>query len=167
MFERVRMTFLPSFSDPHQIEAYNEKTGARIAHQIKKGGEIVQTIFWQCRQNQFPFWQCTTANNSDPQPIGPGEYTLTWLLEGKPFWEMKNVTVSTGGAADIYSTGGIFFDGPWDDYAYIYVANGNVSASPTFNIFFARQEIQAGKLGSKAHDGGNQTGRGISGGISW
>jgi hypothetical protein len=143
-FERVRMTFLPSFQDPQHIAAYNPNTGAFLVSQLRNAdGEVVSTVFWEARQDRFPYWTTTAVNNSDPAPLAAGDYTLTWSIDGADFWSLP-FSVSTAPAENVYDQPNHYLDGPWSDWAYIYVPNGNLSQNPTFNLFLRDKKAKPG-----------------------
>ncbi len=134
-FERVRMTFLPEFSDPQHIAPYNPNTGAFLVSQLgDASGAVIRTVFWEAREERFPYWTANAVDNYDPPPLTPGDYTLTWLIDGAPFWELS-FAVSAGEAASAYDAPSLHLEGPWEDWAYIYVPNGNLDQAPTFNVF--------------------------------
>ncbi len=144
MFDRVRMTFLPDFQDPQHIAGYNPDTGAFLVSQLADAsGEVVHTSFWEARQDRFPFWTATITGNSEPPVFPAGEYTLTWLLEGKPFWSL-GFTISDAPSSNPYDPPNHYLDGPWNDWAYIYVPNGNLSQAPTFNFFLRDKAASPG-----------------------
>jgi hypothetical protein len=143
-FERVRMTFLPNFQDPQHIAAYNPNTGAFLVSQLRDaGGNVVSTVFWEARQDRFPYWTATAVNNSDPAPLPPGDYTLTWSIDGADFWSLA-FSVSTAPSENVYDPPNHYLDGPWNDWAYIYVPNGNLSQNPTFNLFLRDKKANPG-----------------------
>jgi hypothetical protein len=148
-FERVRMTFLPDFQDPQHIAAYNPGTGAFITSQLVSGdGSMVQTIYWEARQDRFPYWTATAVGNSEPPTLKPGEYTLTWMLEGTPFWSL-DFEVAGGAAQSAYDSPSFYLNGPWNDWAYMYVPNGNLSQAPTFNFFLRDEDAKLGSWTEK------------------
>lgn len=143
-FERVRFTFLPDFQDPQHIAAYNPNTGAFLVSELTHAsGEPVRTIFWEARQDRFPYWTATAVNNSDPEPLQAGKYALTWKIDGAPMWQLP-FEVSTQGAASAYDQPNTYLEGPWQEWAYIYVPNGNLSQNPTFNFFLRDKEAKPG-----------------------
>lgn len=148
-FERVRMTFLPSFQDPQHIAAYNPNTGAFLVSQLRdESGGLVSTVFWEARQDRFPYWTTTAVNNSDPAPLAPGAYTLTWYIDGTAYWSLP-FEVSAGAAASAYDQPNSYLNGPWNDWAYIYVPNGNLSQAPTFNFFLRDESAKPGTWAEK------------------
>jgi len=143
-FERVRMTFLPAFQDPQHIAAYNPNTGAFLVSQLRnEAGEEVSRVFWESRQDSFPYWTTTAVGNSDPAPLNAGKYTLTWYIDGAAFWSLP-FEVSTSAAASAYDQPNSYLEGPWNDWAYIYVPNGNLSQNPTFNFFLRDKQARPG-----------------------
>ncbi|MEJ8568680.1 hypothetical protein [Elongatibacter sediminis] len=143
-FERVRMTFLPDFQDPQHIAAYNPNTGAHLVSQLSDAsGAVVRTVFWEARQDRFPYWTASAVDNYDPPPLNPGDYTLTWLVDGTPFWKLP-FEVATGAAASAYDQPNTYLEGPWNDWAYIYVPNGNLAQAPTFNLFVRDRDAKPG-----------------------
>lgn len=143
-FERVRLTFLPNFNDPQNIAAYNPDTGAFIVTELKShADDSVRTIFWEARQESFPYWNASVRNNSDPAPLSAGKYTLTWKIDGAPFWQLP-FEVSAQAAANAYDQPNTYLEGPWQDWAYIYVPNGDLSQNPTFNIFLRDKQATMG-----------------------
>ncbi|KAA9134111.1 hypothetical protein F3N42_00755 [Marinihelvus fidelis] len=143
-FERVRMTFLPDFQDPQHIAPYNKDTGAFLVSQLaNKGGEVVSTVYWEARKDSFPYWTASAVNNSDPAPLAEGGYTLTWSIDGAPFWSLPFV-VEGAAAASAYDQPNLYLEGPWNDWAYIYVPNGNLSQAPTFNLFIRDRDASPG-----------------------
>lgn len=143
-FERVRFTFLPDFNDPNHIAAYNPNSGAWLISQIANdSGEVVQTIQWEARRESFPIWVGQAVNNSDPDALAPGDYTATWTIDGQPFWALE-FSVENAGAASAYEQGHFLLEGPWADWAYVYVPNGNLGQTPTFNLFIRDAEARPG-----------------------
>lgn len=143
-FERVRMTFLPDFTDPQHIAAYNPNTGAFIVSELRNDdNELVDTVFWEARKDKFPFWTTTAVNNSDPAPLTEGEYTLTWKIDGEEFWELPFEVVSEE-ASNAYDQPNVYLKGPWQNWAYIYVPNGNLNQTPTFNLFLRDKNATPG-----------------------
>ena len=143
-FERVRMTFLPEFQDPQHIAAYNPNTGAFLVAELKNGSdEVVRTLFWEARQDSFPYWTTSVVNNSDPAPLAAGEYTFTWKIDGKAFWQLP-FEVGSQPAASAYEKPNMLLEGPWQEWAYIYVPNGNLGQNPTFNLFLRDAEASMG-----------------------
>ncbi|AKS43153.1 hypothetical protein [Wenzhouxiangella marina] len=141
-FERVRFAFLPDFNDPQHIAAYNPNTGAFLTSQITDAtGNVVQTVQWEARREAFPIWVGQAVNNSDPAPLAPGAYTATWTLDGQAFWAMDFELVASGGASP-YEQGHYLLEGPWSEWAYVYVPNGNLSQAPTFNLFLRDAEAR-------------------------
>jgi hypothetical protein len=135
MFDRVRMTFLPDFQDPQHIAGYNPDTGAFLVSQLADAsGKVVHTSFWEARQDRFPFWTATITGNSEPPVFPAGNYTLTWLLEGTAFWSL-DFEISAAPSSNPYDPPNHYLEGPWNDWAYVYVPNGNLSQAPTFNFF--------------------------------
>lgn len=143
-FERVRMTFLPEFQDPQHIAPYNPNTGAFLVSQLSnEQGEVIQTVFWEARKDRFPYWTTSAVNNSEPSPLAEGQYTLTWKIDGTAFWELP-FEVSSQAASNPYDQPNVYLEGPWQDWAYIYVPNGNLSQAPTFNLFIRDKAASPG-----------------------
>jgi hypothetical protein len=143
-FERVRLSFLPDFNDPRHIAAYNPDSGAYLVSRIlNASGESVQTVFWEARREAFPIWVGQALNNSDPAPLAAGDYTLSWTLDGQPFSTME-FSVAKSGAASAYEQGHFLLEGPWSEWAYIYVPSGNLSQTPTFNLFLRDAQARPG-----------------------
>ncbi len=143
-FERVRMTFLPAFQDPQHIAAYNPNTGAFLVSQMTdQSGAVVSTVSWEARQESFPYWTSHAVNNSDPAPLASGSYTLTWFIDGQAFWSLP-FEVSESAADNPYDQPNKYLEGPWQDWAYIYVPNGNLSQNPTFNLFLRDKAAKPG-----------------------
>lgn len=144
LFDRVRMTFLPDFQDPQHIAPYNADTGAFLVSQLADAsGEVLHTTFWEARPDRFPFWTATATGNSEPPVFPAGEYTLTWLLEGTPFWSL-DFQISAEPSSNPYDPPNHYLDGPWNDWAYIYVPNANLSQAPTFNFFLRDKQAAPG-----------------------
>jgi len=144
-FERVRYAFLPDFNDPQHIAAYNPNTGAYLVCQISNAsGEVVQTVQWEARREAFPIWVGQAVNNSDPEPLAPGPYSATWTIDGQAFWTMDFEVTSSGGA-NPYEQGHFLLEGPWSEWAYVYVPNGNLSQAPTFNLFLRDADARPGR----------------------
>lgn len=144
-FERVRMTFLPDFQDPQHIAAYNPSTGVFLVSQLSNAdGDVLQTVFWEVRQDRFPYWNASAVGNSDPDTFPPGKYTLTWLIDGEAFWKLP-FEISAGSAGGAYDQPNTYLEGPWNDWAYIYVPNGNLSQNPTFNFFLRDKAAKPGQ----------------------
>ncbi|HKJ17220.1 MAG TPA: hypothetical protein VJ984_07725 [Xanthomonadales bacterium] len=143
-FERVRLTFLPDFNDPQNIAAYNPDTGAFIVTELKdeSGGEA-RNIFWEARQESFPYWNANVRNNSDPAPLKAGKYIVTWKIDGTPFWKLP-FEVTSQPAANAYDQPNMYLEGPWQEWAYLYVPNGNLSQNPTFNFFLRDTDAKPG-----------------------
>jgi hypothetical protein len=149
-FERVRMTFLPAFQDPQHIAAYNPNTGAFLVSELRNGeGELVNTVFWEARQDSFPYWTTTAVGNSDPAPLAAGEYTLTWFIDGQAFWSLP-FEVGKSPAESAYDQPNSYLEGPWSEWAYIYVPNGNLSQAPTFNVFLRDKKAKPGNWMDKS-----------------
>lgn len=143
-FERVRYTFLPDFNDPQHIAAYNPHSGAYLVSQITDAaGGVVQSVQWEARREAFPIWVGQAVNNSDPAPLTPGAYTATWTIDGEVFWTM-NFEVASAGASNPYEQGHYLLEGPWSEWAYVYVPNGNLSQAPTFNLFLRDAQARPG-----------------------
>jgi len=143
-FERVRMTFLPEFQDPQHIAPYNASTGAFIVSELRnERQELVDTVFWEARKDSFPYWTTSAVNNSDPAPLKEGGYTLTWLIDGEAFWSLS-FEVSSQAASNPYDEPNVYLEGPWQDWAYIYIPNGNLSQAPTFNLFLRDKAASPG-----------------------
>ena len=143
-FERVRMTFLPDFTDPQHIAAYNPNTGAFLVSELRdEDDELVDTVFWEARKDKFPFWTASAVNNSDPAPLAEGEYTLTWKIDGQDFWQLPFEVVA-GEASSAYDQPNVYLKGPWQDWAYIYVPNANLGQTPTFNLFLRDKNATPG-----------------------
>ena len=144
-FERVRMTFLPEFSDPSHIAGYNPDSGAFLVSQvIDSDSNADQTVFWEARQERFPIWVGQARNNSDPDSLAPDRYRLVWTLDGQAFWEM-DFEVTTSGASSAYESGHYQLEGPWAQWAYVYVPNGNLAQTPTFNLFIRDTSARPGQ----------------------
>jgi hypothetical protein len=144
-FERIRFTFLPDFNDPRHIAAYNPDTGAYLVSQITAAsGDVVQNVRWEARREAFPIWVGQAVNNSDPAPLSPGAYSATWMIDGQAFWKMDFKVVSAGGT-NPYEQGHFLLEGPWSEWAYIYVPNGNLSQTPTFNLFLRDADARPGQ----------------------
>ncbi len=143
-FERVRLSFLPDFDDPSHIAAYNPNSGAYLVSRIlDSNGEAVQTVYWEARREAFPIWVGQAVGNSDPAPLPTGDYTLDWTLDGQSFWTM-DFSVAQSGAASAYEQGHFLLEGPWSEWAYIYVPGGNLSQGPTFNFFLRDAQARPG-----------------------
>lgn len=148
-FERVRMTFLPEFTDPQHIAGYNANTGAFLVSQLTtENGAVVADIFWEARQDRFPYWTASAVNNSDPKPLSPGKYSLKFMIDGQPFWGMSFEVTSDSGA-NAYEKGHSYLEGPWEEWAYIYVPNGNLSQTPSFNLFIRDRDARPGSWAKK------------------
>lgn len=143
-FERVRMTFLPDFQDPQHIAPYNSSTGAFLVSQLlDQSGADQATVFWEVRKDRFPYWAASAVGNSDPAPLSAGEYNLVWAIDGEAFWSLP-FEVSTSAADSAYDQPTTYLEGPWNDWAYIYVPNGNLSQNPTFNYFLRDKNAKPG-----------------------
>jgi len=143
-FERVRLSFLPDFEDPNHIAAYNPHSGAYLVSRILgTSGESVQTVYWEARREAFPIWVGQAVGNSDPAALPPGNYTLDWTLDGNSFWAM-DFSVAKSDAAGAYEQGHFLLEGPWSEWAYIYVPGGNLSQGPTFNLFLRDAKARPG-----------------------
>ncbi len=144
-FERVRYTFLPDFNDPQHIAAYNPNTGAYLISQISDAaGNVVQTVQWEARREAFPIWVGQAVNNSDPAPLSSGAYTATWMIDGQAIWTME-FEVATSGGANPYEQGHFLLEGPWSEWAYVYIPNGNLSQAPSFNLFLRDADARPGQ----------------------
>lgn len=144
-FERVRYTFLPDFNDPQHIAAYNPSTGAYLVSRISDdSGNVVQTVPWEARREAFPIWVGQAVDNSDPAPLAPGAYSATWTIDGESIWTM-DFAVAGSGAASPYEQGHFLLEGPWAEWAYVYVPNGNLSQAPTFNLFLRDADARPGQ----------------------
>jgi hypothetical protein len=144
-FERVRMTFLPDFQDPQHIAAYNASTGAFLVSQLSnEDGEVLQTVFWEARQDRFPYWNASAVGNSDPEALSAGKYLLTWLIDGEGFWQLS-FEITEAPAQSAYDQPNTYLEGPWNKWAYIYVPNGNLSQNPTFNMFLRDKAAKPGQ----------------------
>lgn len=132
----IRALFLPDYSDPHSIYAYNPDTGAKLAHQLKTpGGAVVETQFYSGEKQKPPFWVLHPLRPPE-QPLDAGDYVMEWFVEGDLFYRFP-FTVDVEGGDDPYNPGGrYYFDGPWDDYAYLYIPDNNPASSPTFSVWF-------------------------------
>jgi len=143
-FERVRFTFLPDFNDPQHIAAYNPSSGAYLISQITDAsGNAVQTVNWEARREAFPIWVGQAVSNSDPAALAAGPYSLSFMIDGKKFWSMDFDVVQSG-SASAYEQGQYLLEGPWAEWAYIYVPNGNLSQAPTFNLFLRDADARPG-----------------------
>ena len=149
-FERVRMTFLPDFQDPQHIAAYNSNSGAFLVSQLLNGeDEVLSTVFWEARKDSFPYWTTTAVGNSDPAPLAAGNYTLTWSIDGDAFWSLP-FEVTKSPAESAYDQPNSYLEGPWNEWAYIYVPNGNLSQAPTFNVFLRDKKAKPGNWVDKS-----------------
>ena len=149
-FERVRMTFLPAFQDPQHIAAYNPNTGAFLVSRLRNSeGELINTVFWEARQEGFPYWTANAVGNSDPAPLAAGAYTLTWSIDGQDFWSLP-FEVAKAPAESAYDQPNSYLEGPWNDWAYIYIPNGNLSQAPTFNVFLRDKKAKPGNWADKS-----------------
>lgn len=148
----IRALFLPDFHDPQHIAPYNHTTGARLAHQIKRlDGTVVETQFYEGRKDKAPFW-VMYPNLPPDQALAAGDYVLEFLVEGTPFYQFP-FTVEVTESDDPYNPETrYYFEGPWDDYAYLYIPENNPAATPMFSIW----------LRDKASSLGNKTSRGMN-----
>jgi hypothetical protein len=145
IFKAVRFTFLPDFKDPKHIAAYNINTGAKLYHQIHDGkGKLLRTVFWQVQQQKFPFWVGSPVNNHNPPALKSGRYTLTFGVEGQPFWRMA-FEVKGAKGADAYEKPKVYLDGPWRDYVYLYIGRGNLEGGATLSLFLRDKRSKIGK----------------------
>ena len=146
MADKVRALFLPDYQDPQHYYAYNTATGARLAHQLKRAdGSVVDTHFYHARPLQNPFWAMHPTDTNEHE-LEAGEHSLEFFLEGRHFYSFPfNVRVLSG--ADAYNPEPRYLlDGPWGDYAYIYIAKNNPSASPMFSIWLRDETAKNGRL---------------------
>ncbi len=143
----IRALFLPKFEDPSNSYAYNNSTGARLAHQLKTAdGTLIETNFYSGQRLKNPFWMLHPGVPND-HSFGTGEHLLEYFLEGKLFYRFPfTVRVQQGG--DEYNPDNRYFlDGPWADWAYIYVANNNPGSSAQFSIWLRDDQASPGNWG--------------------
>jgi hypothetical protein len=83
------------------------------------------------------------------QPLGAGDYVLEFLVEGTPFYRFP-FTVEVAESDDPYNPETRYYlEGPWDDYAYIYIPDNNPAAAPTFSIWLRDKEAPLGRKTSR------------------
>lgn len=143
----IRALFLPSYRTDQSIYSYNPDSGAKLAHVMRRAdGTVVDTQFYNGQQQQAPYWALHPGVPPE-DPLPAGDYTMEWYLEGDLFYRFP-FTVRVEEGSDPYNPEArTYFEGPWEDHAYLYVPNPN--STPMFSIWL--RDTAAGPGDWKEH----------------
>lgn len=117
---------------------YNPDDGARMNAVIKDaGGNTVATFGVYAMPESGPAWRFDSFRNLadkslDYQFTQPGDYTMTFEIDGKPFQRM-DLSVTQVGSDDPYGGDAKWaIGGDWEDYGYLHIPNASPSSTVTF-----------------------------------
>jgi hypothetical protein len=133
-FMDIKATFLPPAKGTKVAENYNEVDGGKLESVIKKAdGSVHDRRFWRGVPLQNPFWNVFYTGSFIQ--MSPGDYTLEFLVEGKPFYRFPFSVVNEKGGDDPFAPGAkdkLTLKGAWETYGYLYLEQNN----PELMLYF-------------------------------
>lgn len=144
--------FPPPVRKSKMIYTYNPKDGGKLDAALRKGdGTLIGTFNFYSQPQKAPYW-IVNSNELDGKPshdfklTQPGDYTLEFMIEGKPFLKFP-FSVATVQSDDPYNPQTLYFlEGDWNNWGYLYYPN----ARPSSNLHFKAWLHHKGRL--KNHD---------------
>lgn len=138
----IRALFLPDFQTDQSIYGYNPDSGAKLAHVLRRADETVADLqFYNGQKQQAPYWALHPGVPPE-EPLAAGDYVMEWYLEGDLFYRFP-FTVEVAEGDDVYNPEArYFFEGPWDDYAYLYIPSP--TSTPMFSIWLRDKAASPG-----------------------
>ena len=128
---------------------YNPDTGGKLWAVLSSaaGAQIARFDFSAQRLND-PYWllkeyrltDLRTGQMSNTGRVGltPGVYVLDFFLEGTHFWTFAfGVSSLTDNAGQT----GWFLDGPWEDWAYMFYADGNPQSGLMWKVWMRNKMV--------------------------
>jgi hypothetical protein len=140
--DTMNALFLPKpVRESKMIYKYNPKDGGKLDAILRRGSTDVATFHFYGQERKAPTW---TLNSNeldggaahDFNLKQPGDYSLEFQIEGKPF-QRFDFSLSTIGSDDVYDPGEVYvLDGPWSDYGYLYYSDAVPSNNLSFKTWF-------------------------------
>lgn len=143
-FDDITATFLPPASSPSGRAAYNYDDGGKLTSIIRrKDGTVIDERFWNGRKADGPLWIVHTYELSGRQSgsikMSPGDYTLEFYVEGKPFYRLPFSVEKEGATTDDPFAKGagekIILKSPWDKYGYLFLSGANPGSNLVFKTW--------------------------------
>jgi hypothetical protein len=140
--EGMQAVFLPDpVRQSKMIYPYNPQDGGKLDAVLKRAdGGVVATFHFYGEKRKAPYWLLNSnelegGSRTDLRLTEPGDYTLEFSIEGKPFQQFpfKVVTKESG---DPYHPGTTYLlDGDWNRYGYLYYADAVPSRPLEFKMW--------------------------------
>ena len=107
---------------------------------------MLETHFYSGQFLNNPFWMLHPGVAED-HSFDAGDHVLEYFIEGKLFYRFPFTIRVEEGGDEYNSDNRSYLEGPWADWAYIYVANKNPGSSAMFSIWLRDDQASPGNWG--------------------